>query len=68
MSNKPDNSNDDTVRLLRPPPRVFTNIVGQNIWLGEVEPLELELENAQQCFDPYNSEIAESSLRISSSP
>ena len=45
---------DDTVRLLRPPPRVFTNALGRNIWMGDVEPTELELEQVIDT-DPYNS-------------
>jgi len=44
----------DTVRILRPPPRVFTDPVGQNVWMGDIEPLELELENFVNT-DPYNS-------------
>ncbi len=45
---------DDTVRILRPPPRVFTDALGRNVWMGEIEPLELELEQAA-VNDPYNS-------------
>ena len=51
----------DTLRLLRPPPRVFTVTRGQNVWLGGVEPieldfeLELELEVEEPTHDPYNS-------------
>lgn len=44
----------DTVRILRPPPRVFTDDTGRNIWLGDVEPLELELEQPAKT-DPYNT-------------
>ena len=44
----------DTVRILRPPPRVFTDALGHNVWMGEVEPLELELEQ-MSISDPYNS-------------
>ena len=44
----------DTVRVLRPPPRVFTTTVGQNVWMGEVEDIELELEESLES-DPYNS-------------
>ena len=54
MSNNPDQKSDDTVRLLRPPPRVFTETTGQNVWMGEIEPLELELESPVDT-DPYNS-------------
>ena len=34
----------DTVRI-RKPPRVFTTVLGQNIWMGDVDPCELELED-----------------------
>ncbi len=44
----------DTVRLLRPPPRVFTDPCGHNVWMGEVEVLELELEQPVNT-DPYNN-------------
>lgn len=44
----------DTIRVLRPPPRVFTNQVGGNVWMGEVEPAELELEDAATS-NPYDS-------------
>ena len=43
----------DTVRIRRPP-RVFTTVLGQNIWMGEVEPCELELEQ-KASSDPYDS-------------
>ncbi len=52
-----ENLNDkpgDTVRILRPPPRVFTDLCGRNVWMGGVEPLELALENPANT-DPYNS-------------
>ena len=51
--NHPDNA-DDTVRLQRPPPRVFTDALGRNVWMGDVEPFELELEQPIDT-DPYNS-------------
>lgn len=44
----------ETVRLQRPPPRVFTDVLGQNVWMGDVEPLDLELEQAPDS-DPYNT-------------
>ena len=44
----------DTVRILRPPRRVFTNEIGRNVWIGDIEPLELELEQVVNT-DPYNS-------------
>ena len=43
----------DTVRIRRPP-RVFTTVLGQNIWMGEVEPCDLELEQ-KASTDPYDS-------------
>ena len=43
----------DTIRI-RKPPRVFTNTLGQNIWMGEVEPCELELETPTRT-NPYDS-------------
>jgi len=54
MSNKSENQCGDTVRLLRPPPRVTTDECGRNVWMGEVEVLELELAPAANS-DPYNS-------------
>ena len=49
-----DGNLEDTIRIQRPPPRVFTNTLGQNIWMGEVEPCELELENPVRT-NPYDS-------------
>ena len=43
----------DTIRIRRPP-RVFTNPLGQNIWMGEVEPCEFELE-APVSTNPYDT-------------
>ena len=54
MSDTPENRSGDTVRLLRPPPRVFTDTIGHNVWMGDVEVLELELVPAANT-DPYNS-------------
>lgn len=50
----PDLEVDDTVKIFRPPPRVYTDPLGQNVWMGEVEPLELELEDSVGT-DPYDS-------------
>ena len=44
----------DTVRLLRPPPRVVTDTLGNNVWMGDVEVLDLELVQTVST-DPYNS-------------
>jgi len=54
MSERIDDKSDDTVRILRPPPRVFTDALGNNVWMGDIEPLELELEQVS-ISDPYNS-------------
>ena len=56
MSDKHSQSQDDTVRLMRPPPRVFTNPVGRSVWMGGVEPVELELDEPAANFDPYDSQ------------
>ncbi len=53
----PDNA-DDAVRLQRPPPRVLTDPLGHNVWMGEVQPLDLELEQVT-VTDPYNTAPAE---------
>ncbi len=46
----------DTVRIERPPPKVFTDELGRNVWMSGVEPcgLELEVDPTREC-DPYNS-------------
>ena len=54
MSSHYKNQTGDTVRILRPPPRVFTDDLGHNVWMGDVEPLDLELEQAA-ANDPYNN-------------
>ena len=54
MSNNSEDRSEDTVRLLRPPPRVFTDSCGNSVWMGDVEVLELELMPAANS-DPYNS-------------
>lgn len=54
MSDKPDSRPEDTVRLLRPPPRVFTDTRGRSVWMGDIEVLDLELVPAANS-DPYNS-------------
>lgn len=59
MSNILKDKSGDTVRILRPPPRVFTDLCGRNVWMGDVESLELALEQPENT-DPYNSaEVAE---------
>lgn len=54
MNNEVNIESGDTVRILRPPPRVYTNPLGRNIWMGDVEPLELALDNPPNT-DPYNT-------------
>lgn len=54
MSEKLEKKSGDTVRILRPPPRVFTDNIGRNVWMGEVDPVELALEESPD-HDPYNS-------------
>lgn len=51
----------DTVRIHRPPPRVFTNPLGQNVWMGDIEPCELELERPVNT-DPYDTAGVEDRL------
>ncbi len=46
----------DTVRIKRPPPKVFTDELGRNVWMSSVEPCGLELEiDPIRDGDPYNS-------------
>ena len=47
----------DTLRLFRPPPRIFTEMRGGNVWMGGIDALELELEPDfdDSDYDPYNS-------------
>ena len=54
MSDSAEHPIDDTVRLLRPPPRVLTDPIGHNVWMGEVEVIDLELVPSEN-NDPYNS-------------
>lgn len=59
MSDPATDRPEDTVRLLRPPPRVFTDPLGNNVWMGDVEVHELELVEPDNT-DPYNSADAAS--------
>ncbi len=44
----------DTVRIRRPP-RVFTDPLGRNVWMGGVDPCDLDLErDPAGSSDPYN--------------
>ena len=54
MSEKLEKKTGDTVRILRPPPRVYTDVIGCNVWMGDVDPVELALEE-NPSHDPYNS-------------
>lgn len=54
MSNEIEHGTGDTVRLHRPPPRVFTDALGRNVWMGDIELIELEPEQSLGT-DPYNS-------------
>lgn len=54
MSLKTQDNSGDTVRLLRPAPRVFTDPRGNSVWMGEVEVVDFELVRAV-ATDPYNS-------------
>lgn len=54
MSDKSENRSGDTVRLLRPPPRVFTDQCGRNVWMGDIEVIDLEAVQVVNT-DPYNS-------------
>lgn len=52
-------SNDDTVRILRPPPKVYTDELGHNIWMSGVDPIALEVSGeAGKSTDPYNNGLA----------
>lgn len=54
MSDSLQDKCGDTVRILRPPPRVFTDLCGRNVWMGSVEPIDLALDHPVNT-DPYNS-------------
>jgi hypothetical protein len=54
--NQPDKKHcGDTVRILRPPPKVYTTELGHNVWMSGVEPLELNIAaETTGSTDPYN--------------
>lgn len=53
---------DDTVRILRPPPKVFTDERGRTVWMSGIAPFELALDaDACRSTDPYNSGLASTS-------
>ncbi len=51
----------DTVRIKRPPPKVFTDPIGRSIWMSSVEPCRLELEsdsdNETNPYDRFGSKV-----------
>lgn len=57
MKTRSNNHIGDTVRIKRPPPKVFTDELGLNIWMSGVAPCRLELEFDHAADgDPYNSD------------
>lgn len=62
---KPDSKNlDDTVRILRPPPKVFTDERGRTFWMCGVDPCELTLDvDWGFSTDPYDKGCVSVSLR-----
>ena len=59
MKNFDSNRIGDTVRIQRPPPKVFTTELGKNVWMSGVEHCELELEQESgPSTDPYNHGLA----------
>ena len=56
MDSSNKDTSDDTVRLRRPPARVFTDECGNNVWMGDVEVVDLELVQIDDSSDdPYNN-------------
>ncbi|MDJ0700039.1 MAG: hypothetical protein QNJ07_09300 [Woeseiaceae bacterium] len=51
----------DTIRIERPPPKVFTDPIGHNIWMSGVEPCGLELESQPDTdtnpYDRFGSKV-----------
>ena len=59
MKRRDNNHIGDTVRIKRPPPKVFTDELGRNVWMSGVAPCRLELELDQSPDnDPYNSGLS----------
>lgn len=55
-------TSDDTVRILRPPPKVYTDELGHNIWMSGVEPFEFEVTGEPPySTDPYNYGLSNTS-------
>ena len=56
MNSDDEYNTDDTVRLRRPPSRIFTDDCGNNVWMGEIEVVDLELVQIDDSSDdPYNN-------------
>ena len=53
MKQGDDNHIGDTIRIRRPS-KVYTDELGNSIWMSEVDPCTLELEQ-QLSTDPYNN-------------
>lgn len=53
MGNSKTNHIGDTIRIRRPP-RVVTDELGRNTWMGDIESYDLELERAVNT-NPYDS-------------
>ncbi len=49
----------DTIRVLRPPPKVYTDRLGRSFWMPEVDEssTELNVEADGTSFDPYNTAV-----------
>lgn len=60
----PSGQTGDTVRIRRPS-RVFTNDLGKNVWMGDVDPCEIELELEESgSTNPYDSGVQGDQARI----
>ena len=53
MHTEMNNNTGDTIRIRRPA-RITTDEIGRNTWMGDVDPLPLELV-VEENNDPYNS-------------
>lgn len=59
MNLKLNENNGDTVRILRPPPKVYTDELGHNIWMSGVDSIALEVSGETgNSTDPYNHGLA----------
>ena len=56
MNRNDKDTSGDTVRLRRPPARIFTDECGNNVWMGDVDVVDLELVQIDdKSDDPYNT-------------